>query len=118
EPVAHRLGDPLPVGWILQHAVPAERRAARLELRLDQEDAAGGGGSEHQCGGQSELQRNEAHIADEKVGPDAADHLKGEIPRVEALNACDTWVGAELRVHLTVADIYRRHMPSAPLEQY
>ena len=90
-------GDADAVVGVAQQAALADRRAAGLELRLDQQDGAGAGRGEREGRRQRQLQRDEADVADEEVGLSCAKMPGAEVARVEALDRRDARVGRAAR---------------------
>ena len=83
------------VGLVLQDAALADGLAARLELRLDEEDAPCARRGERERRRQRQRQRDEADIADEKVRARAAEMFGGEVTRVEPFDDGDARIGAK-----------------------
>ena len=95
EPQAKPFGDARTVGLVLQDAALADCFAARLELRLDEEDALCARCGERKRRRQRQRQRDEADVADEKVGLRAAEMFGREVTRVEPFDDGDARIGAK-----------------------
>src|SRR5687767_5922711 len=116
QPGGDAFGRLLRGGQVADDAALADKRAADLELRLDQENAPGVRLGQGEGRRQSEFQRDEAEVGDNGADAAAAEMRCGEVARVQAFVQGEAWVGRERRVELAVAHLDRDDMRGPALQ--
>ena len=105
-----------PIGFAPHDTAFADRRAAGLELRLDQGHEPGARSGQAKRSGQRQGQADEAHIGDDRRHR-LANHCAVERSGVGALQGDDLGVGPELGMELAPADIHGIDFGRAPGDQ-